>query len=50
VPLFAIGTVVSFLSGWIAVKWLIRFLGRHTLTAFGWYRIAMGFLVVWWVA
>lgn len=47
VPLFAIGTLVSFVSGWIAVKWLIRFLSHHTLTAFGWYRMAVAALVLW---
>lgn len=47
VPMFAVGTLVSFVSGWIAVKWLIRFLSRHTLTAFGWYRMAVAVLVLW---
>ena len=40
-PAFAIGTAVSFLFGWLAVRFLIRFLSRHTLTVFGWYRLAL---------
>lgn len=47
VPLFAIGTLVSFVSGWIAAEWLIRFLSHHTLTAFGWYPMAVAALVLW---
>lgn len=47
VPLFAIGTMVSFAAGWAAVKFLIRFLSRHTLTAFGWYRLVVALLVLW---
>lgn len=46
VPMFAVGTLVSFLSGWMAVKWLIQYLSRHTLTAFGWYRIVVAILVL----
>jgi undecaprenyl-diphosphatase len=47
-PVFAIGTVVSFVSGWLAVKFLIQFLSRHSLVAFGWYRLPLALLVLWW--
>ncbi len=47
VPLFAVGTLVSFISGWIAVKWLIQYLSHHTLSVFGWYRMLVAILVVW---
>ena len=39
--LLAVGFVVSFFSAWIAVKWFIRILGRHTLRPFGWYRLGL---------
>ncbi|HBA83119.1 MAG TPA: undecaprenyl-diphosphatase [Verrucomicrobia bacterium] len=41
IPLFATGLVVSFVSAWIAVRVLIRYVSHHTLSAFGWYRIVL---------
>jgi undecaprenyl-diphosphatase len=49
--LLAIGFVTSFIAAYIGVKWLIRFVQTHTFTGFGWYRIALGaLLLVWLVA
>ncbi|MBN1395335.1 MAG: undecaprenyl-diphosphate phosphatase [Pirellulales bacterium] len=45
--ILAIGFVVSFISAWVAVKTFIRFLARHTLVPFGWYRLAVGGAVLW---
>lgn len=42
----AIATVVAFVSGYIAIAWLIRYLGTHTLGVFIVYRIALGALVL----
>ncbi len=39
--ILAIGFVVSFIFAWLAVKFFIHFLGRHTLVPFGWYRLAL---------
>jgi undecaprenyl-diphosphatase len=47
--MIAIGFVVSFIFAWLAVKFFIHFLSRHTLTPFGWYRLILAGLVVWWV-
>ncbi len=44
--LFAIGSVVSFISAFLAVRGLIRFISRHDFTVFAWYRIAFGILVL----
>jgi len=39
--MLAIGFVVSFIFAWLAVKFFIRLLSRHTLVAFGWYRLVL---------
>ncbi len=45
-PLFAVGLLFSFLSAWVCVRWLLRYIASHTFTAFAWYRIAFGILVL----
>jgi undecaprenyl-diphosphatase len=46
IPLFAVGLVVSWLSAWVCVKWLLRFVSNHTFVPFAWYRIAFGGLIL----
>lgn len=46
VPLFAVGLVVSFLSAWVCVRWLLRFIATHSFVGFAWYRIAFGIVVL----
>jgi undecaprenyl-diphosphatase len=41
-----LGLGVSFVVAFFAVKWLISYLQRHTLSLFGWYRIAAGLAAV----
>ncbi len=45
-PLFAVGFVVSFLSAWVCVRWLLRYVATHTFVPFAWYRIAFGIVVL----
>ena len=45
-PLFATGFVVSFLAAWVCVHWLLRYIATHRFTAFAWYRIAFGIVVL----
>ena len=47
VTILVIGTIVSFFSAWAAVKFFISYLTRHTLVPFGWYRLAVAGLVLW---
>jgi undecaprenyl-diphosphatase len=47
--LFLIGVVTSALVGYLAVKYFIRYLGRHTLDGFAWYRLALAASVVVWL-
>jgi len=46
VPLFAVGFVVSFVSAWMCVRWLLRYIATHDFTPFAWYRIAFGAVVL----
>ena len=46
IALFAVGGTVSFISAFIAVRGLIRFISRHDFTIFAWYRIAFGIIVL----
>ncbi len=46
IPVFAIGMVSSFISAFIVVRWLIRFVSGHTFNVFAWYRIAFGLIIL----
>ncbi len=46
VPLFSVGLVVSFISAWVCVRWLLRFISTHSFEVFAWYRIAFGLVVL----
>jgi undecaprenyl-diphosphatase len=41
-----VSCVVSFISALLAVKFLIRFVSRHSFAMFAWYRIVFGLLVL----
>ncbi|WP_087666707.1 undecaprenyl-diphosphate phosphatase [Caballeronia humi] len=46
VPLFAVGLVFSFISAWVCVRWLLRYVATHNFVPFAWYRIAFGIAVL----
>ena len=35
-----VGTVVAWASALVAVKWMVGYLNKHSLSIFGWYRLA----------
>ena len=41
-----VGCVVAFLVSLLAIRFLMDYVKRHTFTVFGWYRIALGVLVL----
>ncbi len=45
-PLFLVGGVTSFVSAFLAVRGLLRYISRHDFTLFAWYRIAFGIMVL----
>lgn len=44
--LFAVGTLVAFVSALVCIRWLIRYVSTHDFTFFGWYRIAFGVVIL----
>jgi len=46
IPLFAVGLVFSFVSAWVCVRWLLRYISSHSFVPFAWYRIAFGLVVL----
>ncbi len=45
-PVFTVGLVFSFLSAWLCVRWLLRFIATHSFVGFAWYRILFGLVVL----
>ena len=45
-PVFGVGLVVSFLSAFVVIRWLIRYVATHDFKPFAWYRIAFGIVVL----
>ena len=46
IPLFAVGLVFSFVSAWLCVRWLLRYISTHNFVPFAWYRIVFGIVVL----
>lgn len=45
-PMFLVGLVFSFISAWLCVKWLLRYIASNNFVPFAWYRIAFGLVVL----
>ena len=46
VPAFGVGLVVAFVSAFVVIRWLIRYVATHDFRPFAWYRIAFGLVVL----
>jgi undecaprenyl-diphosphatase len=42
----AVGLVVSFISAFVVIRWLIRYVATHDFRPFAWYRIVFGVVVL----
>jgi undecaprenyl-diphosphatase len=45
-PMFGVGLLVSFVSAWVCVRWLLKFISSHSFEVFAWYRIVFGLVVL----
>ena len=46
IPMFATGLVFSFISAWVCVRWLLRYISSHSFVPFAYYRILFGIIVL----
>ena len=44
--MFAVGLAASFVSAFVVIRWLIRYVATHDFKPFAWYRIAFGLFVL----
>jgi len=45
-PMFGVGLVVSFISAWLCIRWLLRYIANHSFVGFAYYRIVFGLIVL----
>jgi undecaprenyl-diphosphatase len=48
--MWIVGMLAAFVSAFLCVRWLLRYIATHTFVVFAWYRIAFGLIVLatWW--
>ncbi|MDD5295332.1 MAG: undecaprenyl-diphosphate phosphatase [Rhodocyclaceae bacterium] len=44
--MWSVGFVASFISAFLCVRWLLRYISHHNFLVFAWYRIAFGIAVL----
>ncbi len=45
---YSMGLATAFVFGWLAIGFLVRFLQRHRMDIFAWYRMVLAVVVLWW--
>lgn len=43
---FGLGAIAAFVSAYLCVRWLLRYISSHDFSIFAWYRIAFGIVVI----
>ncbi len=46
IGMWAVGFAAAFISAFLCVRWLLRYIASHDFTIFAWYRIAFGLVVL----
>lgn len=46
IGMWVVGFISAFVSAFLCVRWLLRYVSSHDFTAFAWYRIAFGIVVL----
>jgi len=46
IPVLGVGLTAAFVSAFLCVRWLLRYIANHDFTIFAWYRIAFGVIVL----
>lgn len=46
IPLFAVGLIFSFISAWLCVRWLLKYISSNSFVPFAYYRIVFGVIVL----
>ena len=44
--MFAVGLSAAFVSAFVVIRWLVRYVATHDFRPFAWYRIAFGIVVL----
>ena len=44
--MWAVGFIAAFVSAFLCVRWLLRYISSHDFTIFAWYRIVFGLIVL----
>ena len=45
-PMFGVGLLFAFISAWLCIRWLLRYIASHSFVPFAWYRIVFGCVVL----
>src|SRR6185369_358703 len=46
IGMFSVGFIAAFISAFVVIRWLIRYVATHDFKPFAWYRIAFGAVVL----